>query len=330
MSNQGRRWFEQNKEFVGKVKDAGAGADDGPDLWTRCAGCGDTLFNDALESNQRVCPLCGHHFRIDVVERLTMLCDEGSISLHDDTLHPVDALGFVDSKAYTKRIEQSRAQTGRNDAFVAISAEIAGIPCEVGSFDFRYMGGSMGSVVGEGITRLFERATARGVPAIVVSASGGARMQEGVLSLMQMAKTCAALARLKETGMPYISVLTHPTTGGVAASFAMLGDIILAEPKALVGFAGPRVIQQTIGEELPEGFQTAEYLIEHGMIDAIVQRGELKWTIAVLLAQLLGLDPLRPVELKTVDGGHRDDIAQALTKPPPPPRIVTPEDVREP
>jgi len=324
MSNQGRRWFEQRKEFVGKVKEAVT--DDGPDLWTRCAGCGDTLFNDALEANQLVCPLCGHHFRIDVVERLTLLCDDGTISLHDDELHPVDALGFVDSKPYTTRIKQSRAKTGRNDAFVAISAEIGGIECEVGSFDFRYMGGSMGSVVGEAITRLFERALERNVPAIVVSASGGARMQEGVLSLMQMAKTCAALARLKERGMPYISVLTHPTTGGVAASFAMLGDVILAEPQALIGFAGPRVIQQTIGEELPEGFQTSEYLIEHGMLDAIVNRGELKRTIVVLLSQLLGRDPIRPVEIETVDGGSRDEIAQVLTKPPPPPRIVAPEE----
>jgi len=327
MSNQGRRWFEQRKEFVGKVK--ATVTDDGPDLWTRCDGCGDTLFNDALEANQLVCPLCGHHFRIDVVERLTQLCDEGSITLHDDALHPVDALSFVDSKPYAQRIEQSREKTGRNDAFVAISADIAGIACEVGSFDFRFMGGSMGSVVGEAITRLFERAIERKVPAIVVSASGGARMQEGVLSLMQMAKSCAALARLKETGMPYISVLTHPTTGGVAASFAMLGDVILAEPKALIGFAGPRVIQQTIGEELPPGFQTSEYLIEHGMVDAIVSRGDLKRTIAVVLAQLLGKDPIRPVELDTVDGGHRDDSAQVLTKPPPPPRIVEQEDPPE-
>ena len=327
MSNQGRRWFEQRKEFVGKVKESVS--EDGPDLWTRCDGCGDTLFNDALQTNQWVCPLCGHHFRIGVVDRLTQLCDEGTITLHDDALHPVDALGFVDSKPYGKRIEQSRSKTGRNDAFVTISAEISGIPCEVGSFDFRYMGGSMGSVVGEAITRLFERAIERKVPAIVVSASGGARMQEGVLSLMQMAKTCAALARLKECGLPYISVLTHPTTGGVAASFAMLGDIILAEPKALIGFAGPRVIQQTIGEELPKGFQTSEYLIDHGMVDAIVTRSELKRTIAVLLAQLLGSDPIGPVEMEAVEGGPRDEIAKVLTKPPPPPRIVGEEDPPE-
>ncbi len=328
MSGQGRRWFEQTKEFVGKVK-AGA-SDDGPDLWTRCDGCGDTLFNDALDANHLVCPLCGHHFRIGVIGRLRLLCDEGTITLHDDLLHPVDALTFVDSKPYAKRIEQSRAKTGRNDAFVAISGDVAGIPCEVGAFDFTYMGGSMGSVVGEAITRLFERARERRVPAIVVSASGGARMQEGVLSLMQMAKTCAALAKLKDEGLPYISILTHPTTGGVAASFAMLGDVILAEPQALIGFAGPRVIQQTIGEELPDDFQTSEYLLDHGMVDAIVDRGDLKRTIAVLLAQLLGLSPVRPFGLKSVEGGLREDAAESLTKPPPPPRIVEPEPEPEP
>jgi acetyl-CoA carboxylase carboxyl transferase subunit beta len=226
------------------------------------------------------------------VERLRSLCTPGTITVHDVDLAPVDALRFVDSKPYGKRIDASRKKTGRNDAFISVAAEVDGVDCEIGSFDFAYMGGSMGSVVGEKITRLFERAAERGVPAIVISASGGARMQEGVLSLMQMAKTCAALAKLRdEANMPYVSILTHPTTGGVAASFAMLGDVILAEPKALIGFAGPRVIRETIGEELPDGFQTSEYLLDHGMVDAIVPRTEMRETVGRLLRQLLGRPP---------------------------------------
>jgi acetyl-CoA carboxylase carboxyl transferase subunit beta len=220
------------------------------------------------------------------------MCTKGSIVVHDEELAPVDALGFVDSKPYPQRIEASRRKTGRNDAFIAASAEVDGIDVEIGCFDFSYMGGSMGSVVGEKITRLYERAHERKVPAIVISASGGARMQEGVLSLMQMAKTCAALAKLRdEAHMPYISILTDPTTGGVAASFAMLGDLILAEPGALIGFAGPRVIRETIGEELPEGFQTSEYLLQHGLIDQIVPRQEMLTRVGDLLRHALALPP---------------------------------------
>ncbi len=291
MSNKGRRWFEQRKDFVGTPRPVAATKekDESPDLWTRCEGCSETLYNEALANNAQVCHLCGHHFKISAVDRLRLLCDEDSVTLHDEEITPVDALGFVDSKPYPVRIAASHAKTGRNDAFLSLSATIDGIPVEIGSFNFAYMGGSMGSVVGEMITRLYERAAERGVPAIVISASGGARMQEGVLSLMQMAKTCAALARLQDKGLPYISVLTHPTTGGVAASFAMLGDLILSEPGALVGFAGPRVIQQTIGEELPDDFQTAEYLIEHGMIDVLVPRTQLRRTLSRTLRQLLGL-----------------------------------------
>jgi len=247
------------------------------------------LYNEALATNLQVCSDCGHHMRIGVRARLESLCEPDSFVWHDDHLAAVDALTFVDSKSYADRLVASQAKTGRQDAFWAASASIDGIDVEIGSFDFSFMGGSMGSVVGECITRLFERATERGVPAIVISSSGGARMQEGVLSLMQMAKTCAALAKLHdEANMPYISVLTHPTTGGVAASFAMLGDLILAEPQALIGFAGPRVIKETIGEELPDGFQTSEYLLEHGMVDQIVSRGRLKMVIARMLRQLLG------------------------------------------
>lgn len=288
MSNQGRRWFEQRKEFVGQKRD-GAG-NDVPDLFTKCPSCAEPVFNESIAENANVCPLCGHHFRIRAQQRLELLCDEDSLSFHDQHLSPTDPLEFFDSKPYPKRIIASKKKTGRNDAFLAASATIDGVDVEIGALDFAYMGGSMGSVVGEAITRLYERAIERKVPAIVISASGGARMQEGVLSLMQMAKTCAALARLKdEARMPYISVLTDPTTGGVAASFAMLGDLILAEPGALIGFAGARVIEQTIGQSLPEGFQTSEYLLEHGIVDRIVKREELREELGRILRQLLGM-----------------------------------------
>jgi len=307
MGNDGRRWFEQKKEFVGVIR---PGPSEAPELFTKCPSCGEAIFNEVLDDGQRLCPHCGHHFRQGAVDRLRSLCTEGTITVHDVDLAPVDALGFVDSKPYPKRIDASRKKTGRNDAFISVSAEVDGVPCEIGSFDFAYMGGSMGSVVGEKITRLFERAVERKVPAIVISASGGARMQEGVLSLMQMAKTCAALAKLRdEANMPYISVLTHPTTGGVAASFAMLGDVILAEPEALIGFAGPRVIRETIGQELPEGFQTSEYLLEHGMVDAIVPRDEMLATLGRLLRQMLGRPP------KALDASESTESTEAVVEP---------------
>jgi acetyl-CoA carboxylase carboxyl transferase subunit beta len=282
---EGRRWFEQRKEFTVKAREPGAEISG---VWHRCPECAEVIFGETLTANLEVCTKCEHHFRIGSIQRLESLADEGSLEYRDRGLSPVDALEFVDSKPYKKRIDSTRKASGMNDAYLAASAKITGIPVEIGSFEFGYMGGSMGSVVGEAITRQVERAIAAKCPAIVVSASGGARMQEGVLSLMQMAKTSAALARLKdEARMPYISVLTHPTTGGVAASFAMLGDVILAEPKSLVGFAGPRVIEQTIGQSLPEGFQTAEYLLDHGLVDQIVHRRELRRTIAIVLRQLL-------------------------------------------
>lgn len=321
MSNQGPRWFEQRKDFVStwRPDDAEAPSAEGeqPDLFTKCPSCGELLFNETLADKLWVCHLCGHHFRVSAVERLRGLCDDPpSVVVHDADLGSVDALGFVDSKPYPKRILASREKTGRNDAFISLAGEVGGVDVELGAFDFAYLGGSMGSVVGEMITRLYERALDRRVPAIVISASGGARMQEGVLSLMQMAKTCAALARLQDAGLPYISLLTHPTTGGVAASFAMLGDVILAEPEALIGFAGPRVIRETIGEELPEGFQTAEYLLEHGLIDRIVPRSEMKPTITRLLRQFLNLPPLAPVP--QTQPGLRS-VAQPLEKPDPAP-----------
>jgi acetyl-CoA carboxylase carboxyl transferase subunit beta len=258
-------------------------------LWERCPGCRAVHYKEALRENHQVCPKCGYHMAIGGWERLELLLDGGSFLRHDGSLEPQDPLEFVDSKPYAKRLREAQKKTGEKDAWIGGSGQIEGIPVQIGSFDFRFMGGSMGSVVGEAITRLFERAARLGQPAVVVSASGGARMQEGVLSLMQMARTSAALGLLRdEAKMPYISVLTHPTTGGVAASFAMLGDLILAEPNALVGFAGPRVIEQTIGENLPEGFQTSEYLLGHGMVDQIVSRLELRRCLGRSLGMLLG------------------------------------------
>ncbi len=285
MADEGRRWFESSKGFEARPKDAGR--DETPDLWTRCPTCSATLFNDSLAENLQVCTHCGHHFPLGGRARIEALCDAGSLTWHDGDLRSVDALKFVDSKPYDKRYAATVAKTGINDAFLSASGAIEGLDVEIGSFEFGFMGGSMGSVVGEMVTRVFERATERRVPAIVISSSGGARMQEGVLSLMQMAKTCSALGRLRdEARMPYVSILTHPTTGGVAASFSMLGDLILAEPGALIGFAGPRVIKETIGQDLPEGFQTSEYLLEHGMVDRIVSRHAQRSLLARLLGQL--------------------------------------------
>jgi len=267
------RWFEQPPRDL----QARERKHTGKDLWLRCASCAEILYKPALTERHQVCMHCGHHFKLGARERIDMLVDPDTWSEHSTELSPVDALEFTDSKPYTQRLKTSQAKTGRNDAFLAGSCRIGGIAIELGAFDFAFMGGSMGSVVGEAITRVFERAAEARCPAIVISASGGARMQEGILSLMQMAKSCAALARLRDdANQPYISVLTHPTTGGVAASFAMLGDLILAEPDALIGFAGPRVIEQTIGQQLPEGFQTSEYLLEHGMVDQIVSRDQMR------------------------------------------------------
>ncbi len=255
--------------------------------WTKCDGCGQYQRSEDLERGARVCAGCGEHHRIDGIERLGMLVDPGSFVELDDEVTSADPLGFVDSKAYPARLAAAIRKTGRASAFLGGSATLEGRPVQIGTFLFSFMGGSMGSAVGEKVTRLFERGLATGTPVIVVSASGGARMQEGVLSLMQMARSTAALGRLRAEGLPYISVLTHPTTGGVAASFSMLGDVILAEPKALIGFAGPRVIEQTIRQVLPDGFQRSEYLLEHGMVDQIVDRRELRSRLSALLALLL-------------------------------------------
>ena len=256
------------------------------DAWTKCPSCEQQVFNRQLERNLRVCPQCGHHFRMSIGERLDTLLDGGSFEERDPGLESIDVLGFHDQQPYADRIEAARLKTGLRDAVVWGIGRIDGQRVAIGIFDFRFMGGSMGSVVGEKLARCFEAALVDRIPAIVVSASGGARMQEGTLSLMQLAKTTAPLVRLDAAGVPFITVLTDPTTGGVLASFASLGDVVIAEPKALIGFAGARVASGTVGEELPEGFQTAEFLLDHGLVDAVVPRSELRATLSRLLRLL--------------------------------------------
>jgi acetyl-CoA carboxylase carboxyl transferase subunit beta len=256
-------------------------------LFQKCDECGETLEADKVKAALYCCYKCGHHFALPTEQRIKLVCDEGSFREEDVRVQPEDPLSFVDSKKYGDRIRSAQKQVGVPDAFREGLARIEGRDVAVGFFVFEFMGGSMGSVVGEKITRLFERALSKKCPAIIFNASGGARMQEGILSLMQMAKTTAALARLKEAGLPYLSVLLHPTTGGVAASFAMLGDVIVAEPNALIGFAGPRVIEQTIRQKLPEGFQRSEFLLQHGMVDIIVERKNMKAQLGQLV-ELLG------------------------------------------
>jgi acetyl-CoA carboxylase carboxyl transferase subunit beta len=254
-------------------------------LWAKCEECDEIIYREEIEKNLNVCPLCGHHMPWPARARLDAILDADSFEEFDKDLQPMDPLGFTDSKKYKDRLKTTQRTLKENDGFVGGVGRIDGHPVSVGGFIFEFMGGSMGSVVGEKVTRVFERAFELKCAALIFSASGGARMQEGIFSLMQMAKTSAAIARFREIRKPYISVLLHPTTGGVAASFSWLGDVILAEPKALIGFAGPRVIEQTIRQKLPEGFQRSEFLLDHGMIDAIVQRKELRPKIG----QLLGL-----------------------------------------
>jgi acetyl-CoA carboxylase carboxyl transferase subunit beta len=255
-------------------------------LFQKCDDCGQTIESAKVKAALWCCPLCGFHFVMPTAERIRITVDEGTFAEEDRAIAPEDPLEFRDSKRYADRLRSAQKQVGTPDAFREGLARIDGREVAIGFFVFEFMGGSMGSVVGEKITRLFERALLRRCPAIIFNASGGARMQEGILSLMQMAKTTAALARLKEAGLPYVSVLLHPTTGGVAASFAMLGDVIVAEPKALIGFAGPRVIEQTIRQKLPEGFQRSEFLLEHGMVDLIVERKLLRERLGELVAVL--------------------------------------------
>ncbi|MBI5453273.1 MAG: acetyl-CoA carboxylase carboxyltransferase subunit beta [Deltaproteobacteria bacterium] len=255
-------------------------------LWVKCEHCGEIIYKKEVERNLDVCPKCNYHFRISANARLNIVMDEGSFREFDPHMEPVDGLDFRDLKKYKDRIKSSQKETRLKDAIVTGEGTINGERACVAVFEFSFMGGSMGSVVGEKIARAVERAIEERCGVVIFSSSGGARMQESILSLMQMAKTSAALAKLKEAGLPYISVVTDPTMGGVTASFAMLGDVIVAEPRALVGFAGPRVIAETIRQKLPEGFQRAEYLLEHGMIDMIVERKLMKDTLSRLLSML--------------------------------------------
>jgi len=249
-------------------------------LWVKCEGCRQVIWKKDLDANFNVCPKCERHFRIDARARIELLLDEGSYQLEDLNLSSTDPLKFVDVRAYSERLKKTQAETGLKDAIINAEGTLLGRPVMLSAMEYSFIGGSMGAVVGEVITRAIERSVAQRKPLIIVSASGGARMMEGVVSLMQMVKITAALARLDEIKVPYVSVLTDPTTGGVTASYAMLGDLNIAEPGALIGFAGPRVIEQTIRQKLPEGFQRSEFLLEHGMLDAIVHRKEMKAYIA--------------------------------------------------
>jgi acetyl-CoA carboxylase carboxyl transferase subunit beta len=248
-------------------------------IFVKCTECDNALYRRELGESLQVCTHCGYHFRLDAHSRLDLLFDEDEYELLDEDITSGDPLEFTDSKPYKKRIEQAKESSGLSEAIVSGKGKVGGHPVLAGAMDMNFIGGSMGSAVGEKITRIIEKAIQERAAVVIFAASGGARMQEGTLSLMQMAKISAALARLEEAKLPFISVLTDPTTGGVTASFAMLGDVILAEPKALIGFAGPRVIEQTIRQKLPEGFQRSEFLLEHGMVDMVVDRRDLRETI---------------------------------------------------
>ncbi len=273
-------WFKKVKKPIEPQANKESRVPEG--LWVKCPSCSEVIYNKDLVTTLNVCPKCAHHFRIGAAERLRMLFD-GEWQEYDAGLRSVDPLKFVDTKPYSKRLEATISTTGMQDAVLCATGRIEGIETSVAAMEYTFIGGSMGVVVGEKITRAIERAMERRLPVVIVSSSGGARMMEGALSLMQMAKISAALARLDRARLPYISVLTDPTTGGVTASFAMLGDVNIAEPKALIGFAGPRVIEQTIRQKLPEGFQRSEFLLEHGMLDLVVDRRELKAAIGRVL-----------------------------------------------
>ena len=279
-------WF--SKLVPSKIRTVGGTKRTVPEgLWIKCDGCSAVLYRSELERNFDVCPKCSHHMRIPARLRLEMFLDDGSAQEIDAGLEPVDVLKFKDSKKYRDRLTTAQKITDEKDALISMQGTLNGLPVVAVAFEFKFMGGSMGAVVGERFVRAAELCLEKGCPLVCFSASGGARMQEALFSLMQMAKTSAVLARLSEAGIPYISVLTDPTRGGVSASVAMLGDLIIAEPRALIGFAGPRVIEQTVRETLPEGFQRSEFLLEHGAIDMIVDRREMSDRIANLIAILM-------------------------------------------
>lgn len=284
-------WFKKVKKPITSA-DKSSRVPEG--LWVKCPSCAQIIYNKDLAANVGVCPKCGFHHRLNAADRLRSLFDDGAWEEHDPGLASTDPLHFRDTKPYRERLARSRAETGLYDAIIVGTGRLDGRETVVAAMEYAFIGGSMGVVVGEKITRAIEYALERRLPVVIVSCSGGARMMEGTLSLMQMAKISAALARLDRARLPYISVLTDPTTGGVTASFAMLGDLIIAEPKALIGFAGPRVIEQTIRQKLPEGFQRSEFLLEHGFIDVVVDRRELKDTIARALRFMCGADVGQP------------------------------------
>ncbi len=255
-------------------------------LWQKCPSCGEIIHNLELQQNFRVCPKCDHHFTQSALERIDMLCDDDSFTEHDKNMASVDTLKFTGMASYTDRLKSYQKKTGLKDAVITGLGKIDGQPLALAVMDFNFIAATMGSVVGEKLTRIIERGTKDKLPVVIVSASGGARMYEGVLSLMQMAKTCGALALHAQAKLPYISVMTHPTTGGVSASFATIGDVNMAEPKAMIGFAGPRVIKETTHQDLPPNFQTAEFLEEHGLIDIIVHRKKMRETLSQLIQYL--------------------------------------------
>jgi acetyl-CoA carboxylase carboxyl transferase subunit beta len=285
-------WFADRRKTAPAVRNT-QDVDEGDGLWSKCPECGLVVYRKDLLANASVCKGCGHHHRIFSDERIALIADPGSFEPIDSDLSPTDPLAFKDRRSYADRLRDSQSSTGLIDAVITGLCRVDHHPLALGVMDFRFMGGSMGSVVGEKLTRLIEIATAQRLPVLIVCASGGARMQEGMLSLMQMAKISGALQRHREAGLLYLPLLTHPTTGGVTASFAMLGDLILAEPRALIGFAGRRVIEQTLREKLPDGFQTAEYLRDHGFVDLIVARPDLRETLSSLL-RLHGCPALQP------------------------------------
>ncbi len=274
-------WFDRKKKGI---LTASTDQNDVPEgRWVKCPDCAEILNKRELEENALVCPKCSHHFSMESTDYFRLIYDEGAFTLHDDHLYATDPLHFEDRKAYRRRLEDAQRETGLSDAARAATGTVGGHTLSAAALDFSFIGGSMGSVVGEVVSRAIKRACAVHAPLLVISQSGGARMMEGALSLMQMAKTSAHLTRLAEERLPYISLMTNPTTGGVTASFAMLGDFNLAEPRALIGFAGPRVIRETIGQDLPSDFQRAEFLQEHGFIDFIVDRRELRARLIQLL-----------------------------------------------
>ena len=292
-------WFKKEDS---RPKAGGASRELPDGLWVKCDGCAEILYFKELERNLHVCPKCSHHFRISGRRYVEILLDEGSFTEIDTGVVSLDPLGFKDSKRYIDRLRDARAKTGLGDAIITGTGRLEGMPVVLGVMDFSFIGGSMASAVGEKITRAARRSLAERMPLILVTASGGARMMEGILSLMQMAKTSVLLARLFEARVPYIAILTNPTTGGVTASFAQLGDVILAEPGALIGFAGPRVIRETVAQELPPGFQRSEFLLAKGFLDRITPRAELRSTTAKIL-QTIG-DGLRRVPADGLQTGQ--------------------------